>query len=151
MRLTPRQRNANSALIMAVTRTKKELKGKEQVKTIVTYPKGLYKKTLAKNLDKTMDEVGLPNKNSRTGSTTAKKKPTAKKAAAKKPAVKKVAAKKTAVKKAVTKKPVAKKAAAKKTVAPKMATKRKTTAKKKTTSPRKRKIGFVASIKKIFS
>ncbi len=137
MKLTPRQRNAVSAMKMAQTRTKRELKSKEQVKTIVTYPKGLYKKTLEKNLDKAMEEVGLPNRNSKTSSTPKAKKKTA------------------------AKKPVAKKAAAKKPVAPKMATKskdgmsavskKKTTAKKKTTSPRKRKTGFVASIKKIFS
>jgi hypothetical protein len=79
MQLTPRQRNAVSAMKMAQSRTKKQLKSQEQLKTIVTYPKGLYKKTLEKNLDRAMEEVGLPNRNSKTGSKPkAKRKPAAK-------------------------------------------------------------------------
>jgi hypothetical protein len=84
MQLTPRQRNAVSAMKMAQSRTKKQLKSQEQLKTIVTYPKGLYKKTLEKNLDRAMEEVGLPNRNSKTGSKPkAKRKPAAKRKAAK--------------------------------------------------------------------
>jgi hypothetical protein len=83
MQLTPRQRNAVSAMKMAQSRTKKQLKSQEQLKTIVTYPKGLYKKTLEKNLDRAMEEVGLPNRNSKTGSKPkAKRKPAAKRKAA---------------------------------------------------------------------
>jgi hypothetical protein len=79
MQLTPRQRNAVSAMKMAQSRTKKQLKSQEQLKTIVTYPKGLYKKTLEKNQDRAMEEVGLPNRNSKTGSKPkAKRKPAAK-------------------------------------------------------------------------
>jgi hypothetical protein len=81
MQLTPRQRNAVSAMKMAQSRTKKQLKSQEQLKTIVTYPKGLYKKTLEKNLDRAMEEVGLPNRNSKTGSKP-KGKPAAKRKAA---------------------------------------------------------------------
>ena len=83
MQLTPRQRNAVSAMKMAQSRTKKQLKSQEQLVTIVTYPKGLYKKTLEKNLDRAMEEVGLPNRNSKTGSKPkAKRKPAAKRKAA---------------------------------------------------------------------
>lgn len=58
-RRTPAQRNANSAMKMAVARTEKELKPKARTKTIVTYPKGLYDKTLKKNLCKAYGELNM--------------------------------------------------------------------------------------------
>lgn len=161
MALSKASKTTREVFKLAQKKTEKDLKSKEIVKTIVTYPKGLRKKTMSKNLKIEYAKKGLPmddfspmtsvNKKSKKRKKSSIVAATKKKTAAKKPAVKKVAAKKPAVKKAATKKPMAKKAAAKKPVTAKMATKKRTTAKKKTTSPRKRKTGFIASIKKIFS
>jgi cell division protein FtsN len=139
MQLTPRQRNAVSAMKMAQSRTKKQLKSQEQLKTIVTYPKGLYKKTLEKNLDRAMEEVGLPNRNSKTGS-----KPKGKPAAKRKAAMSGGSATKrkdgmSAV--SATKRKDCTPAVSSKAKRP-TATKRKSTPKPK---------GLIASIKKMFS
>ena len=139
MQLTPRQRNAVSAMKMAQSRTKKQLKSQEQLKTIVTYPKGLYKKTLEKNLDRAMEEVGLPNRNSKTGS-----KPKGKPAAKRKAAMSAVSAtKRKAAMSAVS-------ATKRKDCTPAVSSKAKrpTTTKRKSTPKPK---GLIASIKKMFS
>jgi len=139
MQLTPRQRNAVSAMKMAQSRTKKQLKSQEQLKTIVTYPKGLYKKTLEKNLDRAMEEVGLPNRNSKTGS-----KPKGKPAAKRKAAMSAVSATKRKAAMSggsATKRKDCTPAVSSKAKRP-TATKRKSTPKPK---------GLIASIKKMFS
>ena len=144
MQLTPRQRNAVSAMKMAQSRTKKQLKSQEQLKTIVTYPKGLYKKTLEKNLDRAMEEVGLPNRNSKTGSKP-KGKPAAKRKAAKRkdgmPAVSATKRKAAMSGGSATKRKDCTPAVSSKAKRP-TATKRKSTPKPK---------GLIASIKKMFS
>lgn len=141
MQLTPRQRNAVSAMKMAQSRTKKQLKSQEQLKTIVTYPKGLYKKTLEKNLDRAMEEVGLPNRNSKTGSKPkAKRKPAAKR----KDGMSAVSAtKRKAAMSAVS-------AAKRKDCTPAVSSKAKRpTATKRKSTPKPK--GLIASIKKMFS
>jgi hypothetical protein len=151
MQLTPRQRNAVSAMKMAQSRTKKQLKSQEQLKTIVTYPKGLYKKTLEKNLDRAMEEVGLPNRNSKTGS-----KPKGKPAAKRKAAMSGGSATKrkdgmsggSATKRKAAMSAVS--AAKRKDCMPAVSSKAKrpTTTKRKSTPKPK---GLIASIKKMFS
>jgi hypothetical protein len=151
MQLTPRQRNAVSAMKMAQSRTKKQLKSQEQLKTIVTYPKGLYKKTLEKNLDRAMEEVGLPNRNSKTGS-----KPKGKPAAKRKAAMSAVSATKrkaamSAVSAAKRKDGMSAVSAAKrKDCMPAVSSKAKRpTATKRKSTPKPK--GLIASIKKMFS
>lgn len=50
---------AQKVVTRATELTKKELKSKEIKKTVVTYPKGLYAKTLEKNYAKARKEIGL--------------------------------------------------------------------------------------------
>lgn len=120
--VTPSHLKDNAkALEMAVERTKEELKPKEIKVTRVTYPKGLYKRTLKRNIADAKEQIenkskpNLKPKIRKFGAMAGTKKKSAetKKEAPKKAAPKKVTPKKAAPKKATPAKS-AKKSAPKK-------------------------------------
>jgi len=130
---TVAQKNANSALKMAVKRTKSKLAPKARTKTITTYPKGEYDRTLKNELCKAYGELNMAK--------TCKTTPAKKKKASTKKRVTKAVKPKVSAKKKTTAAP---KASAKKKAlgAPKKKPSRKTAAKK---SPGKSK-GLFAKI-----
>lgn len=56
---SPKVKLAQEVVKKATKMTKRELKSKEIIKEVVTYPKGLYAKTLKKNYGKAATDLGL--------------------------------------------------------------------------------------------